>query len=262
VLTSLPIEVPDGRGHFDVYEQNFSAGTVTLGGNLAIGAVGAVSNYIVIVQPLSPGVCTDADFDTYYTESGCETALDCDDSDFSVHPEATEMCDDGEDNDCDRAVDCADPDCEGHIACPDNVTIVSPSDYVVASLQVGDEYYLDRSFTLISIPCELSTGTEEWIMTRNNDKTDTTSSFLEFTISQDSVVYVGYDSRSTSLPSWLADTFVLTSLTIEVPDGMGHFDVYEQNFSAGTVTLGGNLAIGAVGAVSNYIVIVERYYSP
>ena len=39
------------EGHYDVFKQAFSAGTVVLGGNLASGAVGAQSNYTVIVQP-------------------------------------------------------------------------------------------------------------------------------------------------------------------------------------------------------------------
>ncbi|HHT9124357.1 MAG TPA: PQQ-dependent sugar dehydrogenase [Candidatus Brocadiia bacterium] len=36
---------------------------------------------------------------------------DCDDTDSSVNPGTTEICDDGVDNDCDWLVDCNDPDC-------------------------------------------------------------------------------------------------------------------------------------------------------
>ncbi len=138
-----------------------------------------------------------------------------------------------------------------------NVQIISPSNYSVACLNVGDEYYLDRSYNLTSIPAELDTGSEEWIMTDNDDKYMTSSSFLEFTISQDSTVYVAYDSRATSLPDWLENGFAPTSRAIVVTDHkMGHFDVYQGNYSAGTVTLGGNKATGAANARSNYIVIV------
>jgi len=38
-------------GHFVVYQQNFTPGSITLGGNMAAGTVGAATNYIVIVQP-------------------------------------------------------------------------------------------------------------------------------------------------------------------------------------------------------------------
>ncbi|MBI1910888.1 MAG: putative metal-binding motif-containing protein, partial [Deltaproteobacteria bacterium] len=36
---------------------------------------------------------------------------DCDDTDSSVNPGTTEICDDGVDNNCDELVDCVDPDC-------------------------------------------------------------------------------------------------------------------------------------------------------
>gem|GEM_PF-4893655 len=49
-------------------------------------------------------VCTDAC-------DGCVgPEVDCDDSDASVHPGATEVCGDGKDNDCDGLIDAADPD--------------------------------------------------------------------------------------------------------------------------------------------------------
>ena len=138
------------------------------------------------------------------------------------------------------------------------VSILAPSDYVVTNLQKGDEYYLDRDYTLESIPPELSVGGEEWIMTKNNDKANSSESFLQFSISRASTVYVAYDSRATSLPNWLSGNFSPTYMSIKVEDySMLYFDVYVRNFPAGTITLGGNLASGADGAHSNYIVIVK-----
>jgi hypothetical protein len=67
--------------------------------------------------------CTDADSDGYYAESGCETGLDCNDNDASINPGATEVCDDGKDNDCDGLTDCADMDCEGDPVCQPTSTI-------------------------------------------------------------------------------------------------------------------------------------------
>ncbi len=49
-------------------------------------------------------VCTDNDGDGFYAQSGCGTDLDCDDSNSSVNPVATEVCD-GIDNDCDGVID-------------------------------------------------------------------------------------------------------------------------------------------------------------
>jgi hypothetical protein len=148
------------------------------------------------------------------------------------------ICDDGVDNDADGEVDCDDPDCEGDPVCDTCIQMIQPVDYVVAHLNLGDTYYLDRDYTIMSMPAGLDTGEEEWIMTRNNDKHNTSSAFLEIDLSQDSTVYVGYDSRASALPNWLASSFTPTTMTIGVTDNqMGQFDVYEGNFTAGTVTL-------------------------
>lgn len=47
----------------------------------------------------------DADGDGY------DTSTDCDDADVDVNPGATEVCDDGIDNDCDETIDAKDADC-------------------------------------------------------------------------------------------------------------------------------------------------------
>jgi hypothetical protein len=213
-------------GLFNVYEKDFSAGTVSLGGNSAVPAAGAGSNYIVIVKPATL---------------------------------VAEICDNSLDDDGDSLIDCDDPDCSAFPACSGiNVTIINPPAYTVAYLDLGDEYYLDRTYILTSIPPELATGAEQWIKTANDDKRNTNSSnFLQFTISQDSTVYVAYDSRATSLPNWLSANFTLTSLTIGVSDEMGLFNVYKKDFPAGMISLGGNHAAPAAGVGSNYIVIVK-----
>ncbi|MFQ5559496.1 MAG: DUF5060 domain-containing protein [Nitrospinota bacterium] len=133
-----------------------------------------------------------------------------------------------------------------------NVTLVSPLTYVTGVLQAGDEYYTDRTYTITSLPAEYSGLT--WIKTANNDKSQTSETFLSFTLSEAAFVYVLFDSRATSLPNWLS-SFVNTGTSVQT-SSLVH-DVYKKQFSPGAVVLGGNSAAGSVGANSNYVVMVQ-----
>lgn len=135
-----------------------------------------------------------------------------------------------------------------------DVTVIRPGDYTVARLAVGDEYYLDRAYTLASIPEELSGG--EWIRTKNEDKDDTTDDFLTFRTRNDSVIYVAYDSRVTTLPTWLVD-FEATTLMVGVIGDVASLKLYRKSFPAGVIVFGGNMAGDAAGADSNYVVIAQ-----
>ena len=63
------------------------------------------------------GLSTDADGDGHYTKDSCKTPNDdCNDSDNTIYPGATELCDE-KDNDCDGEIDegcCEDKDGDGH----------------------------------------------------------------------------------------------------------------------------------------------------
>jgi hypothetical protein len=64
--------------------------------------------------------CLDADCVTDADNDGVAAAPcgnDCDDNDSTRYPFAPEICNNGQDNDCDPFVDCADPDCFGDPVC-------------------------------------------------------------------------------------------------------------------------------------------------
>ena len=61
--------------------------------------------------------CTDFDNDSYYSQSGCGTLVDCNDTNSSINPGQAEDCSDNVDNDCDKLKDCNDNDCSSNPSC-------------------------------------------------------------------------------------------------------------------------------------------------
>ncbi|MBU0707380.1 hypothetical protein KKG41_03335 [Patescibacteria group bacterium] len=133
-----------------------------------------------------------------------------------------------------------------------------PSSYETASLIVGDEYYIDRNYTISSIPEDYEDLL--WIKTSNEDghAYSTDEEFLMFEVNREVYVYVAYDDRATSLPNWLADDFTDIGESIGVTDiGVNTLNLYKKKFFTGSVTLGGNFAEGAAGAESMYAVLIQ-----
>lgn len=133
-----------------------------------------------------------------------------------------------------------------------NVSPLSGMSYVASnnSVVVGAPVFIDRSYTFTSVPAEIAGA--PYIVTANGDKNRSEENFLSFDISQDATVYIAYDVRASSLPNWLASWDAAGSIlgTSDVDR-----DLFSRDFSAGTVTLGGNMAAGASGAGSAYNVI-------
>jgi hypothetical protein len=130
-------------------------------------------------------------------------------------------------------------------------------------LQVGsnNQYYVDETFTPTSIPTALAGGI--WIMTKNStaERTNNDANYIEFVVDRAVSVYVAYDAGASSLPAWLnpaTSDYQSAGLNIQVTDPASPtLNLYWQDFAAGTVDLlGGNLASGASGSNSNYVVVV------
>lgn len=140
------------------------------------------------------------------------------------------------------------------------ISNLSPTNYESAYLNVGDEYYIDRNFTITRIP----TGFEGslWIKTANDDKNVTDEVFVTFSANQDVMVYVAYDDRAISKPNWLKNNFVNTGKVIGLSDvSVNQLVLWEKTFPAGNIELGGNQASGAVfdnGHISNYVVLLRE----
>ncbi len=97
------------------------------------------------------------------------------------------------------------------------------------------------------------------VRTANDDKAVTAAVHLKLSVTHPAVVYVCYDKRATSLPSWLNDgTWTHTSEGVTVTDSAASpMRVYSKSVGAGQMTLGGNKAGGGTGAQSNYFVVVR-----
>lgn len=155
--TSVPVEIYDGETLLDTVEVNQKAnagewnplGTYVFSGTASVviiseGGCTTSADAVRFLSALpndSPETCTDADFDGYYAESGCGTAVDCNDNDSSINPRAKEICDDNKDNDCNGAVDCADFDCADDEVCyqPKDNEIVTVEVQVSASSDDAEE---------------------------------------------------------------------------------------------------------------------------
>jgi len=94
-------------------------------------------DYAVCGADFACTVCLDGDGDGYFfiDAADCSGSDDCDDSDESVNPGATEICDDGIDNNCNLDIDgddayCIDNDVDGYTPsandCDDNDASINP----------------------------------------------------------------------------------------------------------------------------------------
>jgi lysophospholipase L1-like esterase len=140
---------------------------------------------------------------------------------------------------------------------------LNPATYKQNLLEVGNNYYIDADYTLSSFPTELADGDVVWIMTADSDRNNTSGNSLSFDINANSTIYIGYDSRALSLPSWLANNFTPTGTVLRVTDpDVSTLNLYKADFTVGTVSLGGNKASGASFPngieAANYVVIVKK----
>ena len=119
-----------------------------------------------------------------------------------------------------------------------NLSVGSGKAYeIVEAIAEGDKQFVDRDFTWESLGDYAGMAC---IRTANDDDQATDESFLSFDINTGATIYVAYRHGS-DLPPWLSSW----SKTGNQVCGDGCSEVYEKDFGAGTVTLGGNKPGGA-----------------
>lgn len=127
--------------------------------------------------------------------------------------------------------------------------------YQLDSLTVGDIYYVDRAYQINNLPEKLRRVL--WLKTANSDRWRTDDNFLTFQVESNIKLYIGYDSRATSIPAWLEQNFAKTDKKVAVSDLSHQFVLWERTCPAGKIVLGGNLANGANGSKAMYVVLIE-----
>ena len=116
-----------------------------------------------------------------------------------------------------------------------------PTNYLQSSLTIGNQYYVDRTYTITNIPIKYSDL--KMIKTANADKMKVGLDF-HFDVCTNSDVYVAYDRRLTTIPNWISSNYTFTGDTISVSDIlMGHFKVWKRTVTPGRITFGDNQGV-------------------
>ncbi len=133
---------------------------------------------------------------------------------------------------------------------------LSKENYELAYLDVGDRYYVDRNYTIKSIPENMKGYL--WIKTANDDRDKIESNFLSFQLREAAKIYIAYDSRAMNYPDWLVNDFYRIGKYVGVSEYATKLDLWERECEPGIITVGGNLAPGAQGVESMYVILIEN----
>jgi hypothetical protein len=118
-----------------------------------------------------------------------------------------------------------------------NLEMASGESYEVIynGLQNGALVYIDKRDVYDTVPTWLEGDT--YIKTADKDKTRNIASFVTFNVNMDVTVYVAYDDRNTTTPSWLSS---FTDTEDDIVTSGNTFSIFASYYSAGTITLGSN----------------------
>ncbi|MDB4442569.1 putative metal-binding motif-containing protein [bacterium] len=99
---------------------------------------------LLLLADKSSQTCIDSDEDNYYAQSGCGTAVDCNDGNNSVYPGATELCD-GIDNQCpgDQGYGLEDEGC-GPVGAGD-INEIEPNNTLAIAQNIDDHFVLGNN---------------------------------------------------------------------------------------------------------------------
>ena len=115
------------------------------------------------------------------------------------------------------------------------VSATIPIEYNWGTLTSGADVYIDRNYTYTTIPAAYEGSLA--LKTADDDKNSSGDTFISYNVDQAITVYVAHVDNGTNLPVWLS-SWNNTGDILTTTDR--NLFVYEKDFAAGTVTLGGN----------------------
>lgn len=156
---------------------------------------------------------------------------------------------------------------------------LSKASYQTKRVSIGDQIYIDRDYTVASLPDSLKSLI--WIQTANDDKIDASEDFLSFTLNWGSRIYIAYDENIPTLPKWLSEDEGWQMIDEQMVDSRGNcYDLFHKEYESGEVTLGGNCGtlddnmyavliqpietdgMGVESQVPGYFNLVQNYPNP
>jgi len=126
--------------------------------------------------------------------------------------------------------------------------------YRVAKFRAGAMPYINRRYSIHSIPAKLSSATMIQTSNSDSDVGSTGDAFLTFTLNEPSTAFIAHDTRITNKPEWLK-AFRPTDLRLSTGDTS--YRLFTRNLRPGKITLGGNTTDGTPSARSQYFVILK-----
>ncbi|MCB0748739.1 MAG: hypothetical protein KDC90_14860, partial [Ignavibacteriae bacterium] len=128
-----------------------------------------------------------------------------------------------------------------------------PNNYETSFLNEGSKYYVDRAYTITSMPNNYRNF--NMIKTANDDKKTINLDFY-FNLCKSAEVYIAYDNRLTP-PQWLANNYQNTNEKIYVSDPfLNYFNIWKRTTQPGTITFYDN---GGVDNSGMYFVFYNLY---
>ena len=117
----------------------------------------------------------------------------------------------------------------------------------------GQPIYSDRDYIFTEVPERLQH--QPYFRFANYNMHDNTAAYVKFHLYQPATIYVAIDADACKLPAWLSD-WSLSDMQLATSDV--NLNLYQKQFSAGNVVLGGNAAPPASCIRSHYLLVVAQ----